>query len=124
MRILTLTVAFVAMALLAARGQAAQSKLDGKSFQGTMITEGKKPISDTFAFANGQFHSSACDQYGFGRAAYSAQPDGRFSATTFSASEGTIEWHGKIEGDKLQGEAVWLKPGKAPVRYQIQGTLE
>jgi hypothetical protein len=123
-RIFKLTLAFVALALLAAKGLAAQPALDGKSFQGTMQQEGKKGIPDTFSFAGGQFHSSACDKYGFGRATYDAQPDGRFDATTVSPTDGTIQWHGKVEGDQLQGEALWLKSGKAPVRYQVQGTLK
>jgi hypothetical protein len=116
--------AFVAVALFSANALAQQPSLDGKSFQGTMKDDKGKAFADTFEFANGQFHSSACDKYGFGRASYTLQPDGRFEATTVSAKEGTMQWRGQVQGSNLQGEAIWLKPGKAPVRYQVQGTLK
>lgn len=121
--VLRVAVAFVAMALFAASSMAAPTMLDGKTFQGSMKQEGKKAIPDSFSFARGQFHSTACDPYGFGSAAYTVQPDGRFEATTVSPTDGTIQWRGKISGDQLEGEALWLRPGKAPVRYAVQGTL-
>jgi hypothetical protein len=125
MRLIRTTLALVALALLAhGAGAAAPLPLDGKSFQGSMVEKGKKPITDTFEFGSGQFHSTSCDKFGFGRGDYSVQPDGHFDATTMSSTDGTIEWHGRIEGDRLTGQALWLKPGKEPIRYQVEGTLK
>src|SRR5262245_17212868 len=110
-RLLRIALAILAVALVAANALAQQASLDGKRFPGTMKEELKgTTFVDTFEFANGQFHSQACDKYGFGHAAYTLQPDGRFEATTVSVKEGTMEWRGQVKGNHLQGEAIWLKP--------------
>jgi hypothetical protein len=122
---LRILLAAVAMLPIGLAAHAAVPTLDGKTFTGAMMEQGQqKPIHDTFVFQNGKFESTACDRYGFGSAAYTSKPDGSFEVTTTSPTEGTMRWQGRVTGDRIDGTAVWLKPGKAPVRYTIQGTLK
>jgi hypothetical protein len=114
----------VALLLGSAVHAAGKGTLDGKTFQGAMVEEGTdKLVHDTISFDKGMFHSAACDAYGFGKASYTIKPDGSFEATTLSDNEGTMQWRGMVSGNLISGDALWLKPGKAPVRYTIHGTL-
>jgi hypothetical protein len=120
-----IVVALVAALLVGVAAQAAGPMLDGRTFTGSMIEQAKeKPLPDTFEFKNGKFHSSACDKYGFGAAAYNIQPDGSFQATTVSPKEGSIQWQGRVTDNTLDGTALWMRPGQAPVHYTIHGTLK
>jgi hypothetical protein len=86
--------------------------LDGKVFTGTMGTKGdKKGDEDNFEFLNGKFHSTACDQYGFTAAPYTAQAKKKsgalaFESTTQNKDGDKINWKGHIKDDKIEGTAV------------------
>src|SRR4051812_3414007 len=76
----------------------AATTLDGKVFTSKVGEKGsKKGDSDDISFTAGNFHSSACDQYGFKEAPYSAK-DAKsgtsFEALTKNSSGDTIEWTG------------------------------
>ena len=94
--------------LLAQSAQAADSRvLDGKSFAGTVTMQGEaKGDPDTFEFKNGQFHSTACDQYGYGTGAYSTQTKNgvtTFDATTKNDKAAPMRWQASIQGPALTG---------------------
>ncbi len=103
--------------------------LDGQTFVGQMGKKGdEKGKDDNFVFANGQFESTACEQYGFGTAPYTTllteEGGMTFDATTTSPSEGKMHWAGKINGDNVEGTAVGTKEGQEPVDYWFKGTLK
>lgn len=120
---LSLWLAGVALAAEVAKGA-----LDGKSYSGMLGEKGKtKGDKDDFVFKEGTFHSTACDAYGFGAAAYTAREEAgaiAFEATTHSAKEGDMEWKGAVKGDAVEGTVVWKKAGKAPKDYWFKGTLK
>jgi hypothetical protein len=101
--------------------------LDGKSYQGLFIEKGKSSGDpDTLTFANGRFRSSACDQYGYGDAPYSAIADGEtvhFNAETESPRYGKLVWKGVIKGKGLKGEILMVQDGKPPIENFINATL-
>jgi hypothetical protein len=107
---------------------AAAAVLDGKSFVSETGEKGK-PMSekDEIAFAAGQFHSKACDPWGFAKAPYKASTKAgvtSFEAETSSPKEGKIHWTGTVKGDTLEGRYVWTKAGQAPIEYWVKGTLK
>lgn len=83
--------------------------LDGKQF--VAIVDGDE---DVLTFQDGTFHSSSCDEYGFGRGDYIAQntEDGiAFEAKTSSEKHGQMVWTGTVKGDKIEGSYHWTKKG-------------
>ncbi len=107
---------------------AAAADLDGKSFVGEAGEKGKPAgEKDEITFAAGQFHSKACDPWGFGKAPYKASTkEGvtTFEAETSSPKEGKIRWTGNVKGDILEGRYIWTKAGQAPIEYWVKGTLK
>jgi hypothetical protein len=107
---------------------AAQGLLDGKTFVGQTGEKGKTTgDAEEVTFTAGTFHSKECDPYGFKAAPYKAtRKDGviSFAADTTSAKEGKMHWAGTVEGDVLEGTAVWTKPGQAEAHYWVKGTLK
>jgi len=101
--------------------------LDGKSYGGTFIEKGKsKGDPDTLSFAAGRFHSSACDQYGYGDAPYAAIADGeavRFDAETRSPRYGKLIWKGVVKGKLLKCDVLMLQDGKPPIENVVTATL-
>jgi hypothetical protein len=97
--------------------------LDGRSFQGVFIERGKTSgDADTLAFKNGRFHSSACDQYGYGDAPYKTAAAGdavRFEAETQSAKYGKLLWNGVIRGGKLDATVMMVRNGKSPIENWV-----
>jgi hypothetical protein len=70
-RVLTFAAMLLASALLVV--WAGVAPLDGKTFQGEIKDKGKAHgDKDTFVFADGRFHSTACDAYGYDAATYTA----------------------------------------------------
>lgn len=102
--------------------------LDGKTFDGTTGEKGKtesKP--DSLIFADGKFHSTGCDQYGFKPADYEATKKGdsiTFEAAAASDKEGTIHWTGSITGDQVDAHSVWHKTGQKDIEYWFKGALK
>jgi hypothetical protein len=65
--------------------------------------------NDMISFANGQFHSAACDKWNFSKAKYTATKAGdaiAFEAETVSDSDGRMVWRGTVKGDELEGTFV------------------
>ena len=97
--------------------------LDGRSFQGVFIERGKTSgDADTLTFRNGRFHSSACDQYGYGDAAYKTAATGdavRFEVETQSAKYGKLLWNGVIRGGKLDATVMMVQNGKSPIENWV-----
>jgi hypothetical protein len=92
---------------------AASHLLDGRTYAGQNGSKGMPADhDDTFIFANGTFHSTSCDPYGFGTGPYRAtEADGviTFEAVTTSPTHGQITWHGTIRDDTLDATFVWTK---------------
>lgn len=85
----------------------ADNLLDGKTFVATVDNE-----KDTLTFADGMFHSSSCDEYGFGKGNYVARQTDNgiaFEAKTTSADNGEMIWAGTIRGDTIKGNYHWTK---------------
>ena len=101
--------------------------LDGKSYHGLFIEKGNSTGDpDTLVFANGRFRSTACDQYGYGDAVYSAIDSGgtiHFNAETQSPRYGKLVWKGEVTGDKLKGDILMVQDGKPPIENFINATL-
>jgi hypothetical protein len=91
--------------------------LAGRIFRGVVLEAGQTAgDAETLAFANGRFHSSACDAYGYGDGPYTMSRVGdslRFEAETESAQYGRLRWHGSITGRRLDGTLTMLRNGAA-----------
>lgn len=101
--------------------------LDGKSYHGLFIEKGKSSGDpDTLIFANGRFRSTACDQYGYGDAAYSARSEGgtiHFQAETQSPRYGKLVWKGSVKGSQLSCDVMMLQDGKPPIENVVNAHL-
>jgi hypothetical protein len=97
--------------------------LDGRSFEGVFIERGKTSgDADTITFKSGRFRSSACDQYGYGDAPYTATSDGetlRFEAQTTSPKYGKLLWSGSVRGAKLDATVMMERKSGAPVENWV-----
>jgi len=113
---------------------AGQGALDGKTF---VVETGEKGKSgggkDTLIFKDGNFHSTGCDQYGFGDGAYTSSVKGdsiQFEAVTTSPTKGKMTWTGTVTGDKIEGTYVWIdashwyKPNPKPLEKWAKGELK
>jgi hypothetical protein len=117
----------VAGGLVAQAAPPESSGLDGKTFIGSMVLDGKDvpPIPDEFVFERGKVRSTSCDRYGFVAGPYTISTDGAFEATTTSPSAGIMHWKGTVAGDHLTGTILWIHSrGGGQARYTIQGTLK
>jgi hypothetical protein len=106
--------------------RAAEHALDGRAFDVQYGERGKAALAkDTLTFRDGRFHSSACDDYGFGTAVYVTTSDAKkFTVETSSKTEGRIRWQGSLTKDGVEGLFVWTKPGQAPIEYWWKGSVE
>jgi len=90
--------------------------LDGRRFDGIVLEAGHcQGDADTLIFDGGRFRSTACDRWGYGDGAYTAQVDGDrvcFEAETESARYGRLHWHGTIAGRRLDGTLTMLRDGQ------------
>lgn len=87
--------------------------LDGMAFTGELGPESKpKDVRDTFVFANGNFVSKECEL----RCDYPAKPyfvreteNGIefVSETRCPYKDAKIVWRGVVDGDVIEGTAVW-----------------
>jgi uncharacterized protein YdeI (BOF family) len=113
---------------------AGQGPLDGKTF---VVETGEKGKSgrdkDTLTFKGGNFHSTGCDQYGFGDGAYTSTVDGdaiQFEAVTTSPTKGKMTWKGSVKGDKIEVVYVWVdsyhwyKPNPKPLEKWAKGEMK
>jgi hypothetical protein len=128
-----LPTAFLAMALAMPASALAQAPaLDGKAFVAEAGMKGKDADEkgDVITFKDGKFHSSACDQWGYGKGAYRASAAGEavsFEAETASEKDGRIVWKGTVRGDAIEGTFVhyrkgWLlNPNPEPQEHWFKG---
>ena len=113
---------------------AGQGPLDGKTF---VVETGEKGKSggdkDTLTFKDGNFHSTGCDQYGFGDGAYTSSVKGdsiQFEAVTTSPTKGKMTWKGTVTGDMIEVAYVWVdashwyKPNPKPLEKWAKGELK
>jgi hypothetical protein len=92
--------------------------LDGKQF--VAIVDGEE---DILTFHDGTFHSSSCDEHGFGPGEYTSQQteDGiSFEAKTTSADNGQMVWTGKVKDDKIVGSYHWTKEGMLDTKERTE----
>jgi hypothetical protein len=124
------TIVFCAVALVATSTSLPQAKsgkalLDGSTFYVALAPKGKPAYAtDTLTFAQGLFHSSECDQYGFQKGKYSAKRNGdviEFETETRSAKEGVMRWKGIVSGDDITIYYVWDKKGQPRYEYTAKG---
>jgi len=117
---------------LAPQALAQTATLDGKAFVADAGEKGKAADEkgDVITFANGRFHSSACDQYGYDKGEYKATPAGdaiQFEVVTLSEKDGRLVWKGTVRGDTIEGTFVhhrkgWLlNPNPDPVEHWFKG---
>lgn len=92
------------------------AQLDGKIFVVESGPTGKAADEkdDILTFRDGQFHSSACDKYGFGKGAYQTSAQGDtvvFTTETTSEKEGRLAWKGTVHGNTVDGTIVHYRKG-------------
>ena len=123
-------VSFAAMPL-----QAQVAPLDGRAFAAEAGENGKAADekNDVITFAGGKFHSSACDQYGYGKGDYRASATGdavSFEAETQSDKDGRLVWKGTVRGSDIEGTFVhyrkgwFLNPNPEPVQHWFKGHVK
>lgn len=98
---------------------------DGRTFVGQMQAEGQSPDQDNFEFHDGKFHSTACDQFGFGAGTYTAQKtkDGAsFTAQTTNKEGSKINWQGTQHGSEIKGTAQLSDNNGALTKFTFHGT--
>jgi hypothetical protein len=123
----------LAAALVAAPHAVAQTaSLDGRAFVADAGEKGKPADEkgDVVTFSGGMFHSSSCDQYGYGKGAYKASQAGdtiQWEAETTSEKDGRLVWKGTVRGSEIEGTFVhyrkgWLlNPDPAPIEHWFKG---
>lgn len=110
----------------------AQGALDGRRFDTQAGFTGKPAHipKDILSFADGKFHSSDCDQYGYDRGTYRSTNDGgvvTFEVETRSEQYGRNVWKGVIRGDTIEGTMVfyrkpnWLRSNPEPLEHWFKG---
>jgi hypothetical protein len=126
-----LATAFFAMPM----AEAQTASLDGRVFVADAGEKGKAADekNDVITFSGGKFHSSSCDQYGFGKGEYRASASGdavAFEAETRSEKDGRLVWRGTVRGDEIEGSFVhYRKPGfftpnPEPVEHWFKGKIK
>jgi hypothetical protein len=111
---------------------AAQGLLDGRKFdtQAGLVGKPAHVKQDILSFAGGQFHSSDCDQYGYGKGAYRMVAQGEapaFEVETVSEQYGRNVWRGVVKGDSIEGTMVfyrkptWWRSNPEPLEHWFKG---
>ncbi len=124
--------ALLAAPLVITPAVAQTATLDGKVFVADAGEKGKAADEkgDVITFKDGKFHSSACDQYGYGKGNYksTAQADGiSFEAETTSEKDGKLVWKGVVRGDTIDGTFIHYRKGgffnsnPAPIEHWFKG---
>jgi hypothetical protein len=105
---------------------AGAGRLDGKVFAAELVKAGEKSgDKDQLTFKGGKFLSSACVQFGFHEAPYTAtEKDGviTFSSNPTNADGETMSWTGTIKQGVVEGTAVH-KSKSGETRYAYKGTI-
>ena len=112
--------------------QAAVGALDGRAFIADAGERGKAADEkgDVITFADGVFHSSLCDKWGYGKGDYKVTGSAEainFEAETVSAKDGRLKWKGTIKGDTIEGSFIHyrkpsiLRANPEPVEHWFKG---
>ena len=131
-KIFTLAALTALFVLPAALVGAQASPLEGKVFVAEAGEKGKAADekNDVITFKDGKFHSSACDQYGYGKADYKANAQGdtiAFEVETKSEKDGRLVWKGTVKGDQIEGNFTHYRKGgffnanPAPIEHWFKG---
>lgn len=108
------------------KAKAGAGALDGKTFAAELVKGGEKSgDKDQLSFKGGKFLSSACVQYGFHEAAYTAtEKDGviTFTSNPTNAEGETMSWTGTIKKGVVEGTAVY-KSKSGETTYAFKGTV-
>ena len=121
--------------VMPAAALAQSATLDGRAFVAEAGEKGKEADEkgDVITFQGGRFHSSACDQFGYGKGAYRAVAAGdaiTFETETASEKDGRLVWKGTVRGDAIEGTFVhyrkgWLlNPNPEPVEHWFKGRVK
>jgi len=101
--------------------------LDGKVFAAELVKSGEASgDKDQLSFKGGKFLSSACVQYGFHEAAYTAtEKDGvvTFSSNPTNADGETMSWTGTIKQGVVEGTAVYKSKSGETTTYAYKGKM-
>ena len=118
--------AFTILTLFASATFAAPA-LDGRTYTGDLkMGDDAKGDPDTFIFKAGTFRSTACDEYGYESAPYTAtEKDGvtTFHSQTKNKSGATMNWEGKIVKEKVSGTAVMKTASGEATNATFSGEL-
>ena len=109
--------------------------LDGRVFVADAGEKGKAADEkgDIITFKDGKFHSSFCDQYGYGKGDYKATAQGEsmaFEVETVSEKDGRLVWKGAVRGDQIEGVFTHYRKGgffnsnPAPVEHWFKGKVK
>jgi len=134
-RSLNCALAFALCAATSLTFAAPNGSLDGKVFVADAGPKGKpaNEKGDVITFADGQFHSKICDQWGYGRGAVTATQQGdaiAFEAETHSAKDGRLVWRGVVRGPVIEGGFVHyrkpstLRPNPEPQEHWFKGAAK
>ena len=133
-RILLFATLIVAALSSIVQAHAQSSLLDAKVFVANAGEKGKAADEkgDVITFHNGTFHSSMCDQWGYGKGNYTAIAEGdavQFETETTSEKDGRLAWHGMVKGDTIEGvfthyrKPKWYNKNPAPIEHWFKGKL-
>lgn len=126
---------FLPATQVAAQAIPSVSTLDGKAFVAEAGEKGKAADEkgDIITFKDGKFHSSSCDQYGYGKGDYKATAQGdaiAFEVETKSEKDGRLVWKGSVRGDAIEGSFTHYRKGgffnanPAPIEHWFKGKLK
>ena len=125
------SVMFIVAPLVAAQTPA----LDGKVFIADAGEKGKAADEkgDVITFSGGKFHSSLCDQWGYGKGDYKTTVLGDalvFEVETVSPKDGRLVWKGTVRGDQIEGTFIHYRKGgffnanPAPIEHWLKGAIK
>jgi hypothetical protein len=121
------TIATLSLSLVACGGGAASTPpaaaassgaptLDGAAYDVTLEYPGEAPLKDTLNFTSGRFESTACTSHGFRQwTDYQSRTDGgnvAFDVTTHHPEGASVEWHGTVHADAIEGTVHRSLQGK------------
>lgn len=134
-RFLLISVLASVVIITAPLGWAQAPALDGKIFIADAGEKGKAADEkgDVITFKDGKFHSSLCDQWGYGKGDYKTTALGDalvFETETTSAKDGRLVWKGTVRGDQIEGTFMHYRKGgffnsnPAPVEHWFKGAIK
>ena len=93
-----------------------EDMLDRKTFSGEIGEVGKdKGQPDNFVFQNGQFESTLCSGFGYGKGDYKATAVSGvidFTAQTTSKDGGIMSWKGTVKQSAVEGTVTTVEKVK------------